>query len=246
MNEILLSVKNVKWNSPEKEILKGIDLELVTDRISVLCGLEESGKSLLLKIIAGIEPPDQGSIIYDGVDLFNADEKRVLEIRKKLAFVFEDGVHLSNLIIRENLLLPFKYHYDKFDLNYLMSEINRYLKFFGIGNVMEERPAQISRSKLKLLAFIRAAITDPELIVIDNPLFNLELINQIQVLKFLQQLKDKHKTMLITSGSRDLIENLADELLIIKEGMITARISRSSSEFQSMLDNLELSDLKGV
>jgi ABC-type multidrug transport system ATPase subunit len=237
MGNLLLSVENVHWSSGETDILKGVDLDLNKGSTIVINGPAESGKSLLLKIIAGIEPPEMGSIKYNDLDLFKANEKDILEIRKKISVVFEDGVFLSNLVIQENMLLPFKYHYDDYNQDSLIHRINHYLEFFGLPDILQERPASVSRGYLKLLSFIRAVITDPELIIIDNPYFNLELINQKKVEIFLEEQKEKQTSMLIASGDKGLIKKLADDLIIIKDGSIVNRFSINSTEFSSWLEN---------
>ena len=243
---VFLKVSNVFWKSERVEVLQDISFTLEEGRSTIIAGTYESGKSVLLKVIGGISPPDKGTVFYYDKDIYDSSDEVIKGIRKEIVFLFHDGALLSNLIIKENLLLPIKYHFPDFIYDEIMNEINEYLDYFGIKNVLEKRPAEVSEISKKLLTFIRAAIMHPRLMLIDEPLFNLDFMSQKKVIVFLENLKKKGINLLIVSNSFDVLKAVGDRLIIMQDGKIVNVLNKEDENFLEKARKFELSDLTGV
>lgn len=242
----ILEVKNIDWVLEDEKILDDIDFNLEEGQSTIISGTYESGKSLLLKVIGGITPPSHGRVLFLGRDVYESPDDTIDEIHQQIAFIFQEGALLSNLNIRENLLLPLKYHNPRLNLPEITREIEEYMAFFNLGHILDKRPAALPNVKKKLLSFVRAAILHPRLMIVDEPLFNLDLDNQKLVLKLLKKLRKSGISMLIVSNSRDLIKILGDRWLVMDRGRIVQDVSSSDADFDKKLHTISLTDLVGV
>lgn len=203
-------------------MFQGVDLRINPGNVYLITGPDDTANDWLLRGMAGIlrNHPLQGRVWFDGMDIYSSNEKELKEIKKRVAFVFSEGTMISNLTIEENLLLPLHYHVPDFDRSAVMEKIKKGFDFFEIPDVMDHRPAELSYSLMKKLAFVRAGLREPELILIDKPLFNLAERHGVKVMTFLEQLKAQGAALVITSHCPSKFETLADEEIRLEDGVL--------------------------
>ncbi|MBN2460568.1 MAG: ATP-binding cassette domain-containing protein [Candidatus Cloacimonetes bacterium] len=241
-----LELREVNWGTVEDKVLMDISFSLSEGRSAVICGSPDSGKSVLLKVIGGMLPPDTGQVFYRGREVYAGNEEDIKKVRREIAFVFHQGVHLANIILRENLLLPVKYHYPDYKSRQFNQEISYYLDYFNLGNILEHRPAEVPEIRRKLLNFIRAFIMKPRLILVDEPLFNLDLRSQKMVITKLKEFRQQGTSFLLATNSGDVMKAMADELIVMSDGRIEKIINVRESGIPVRIGDLEFSDLVGV
>jgi len=241
-----LELDNLNWQASEYFRIFKVDLTLDAGKCVVISGYPESGRSLLLKLIAGIYLPDSGKITFKDKDIHGGNEDEIKKARSKIAYVFEAGVHLSNIIIRENLLLPLKFYYNDFNRKETEELIQYYIDYFNLGNLLDKRPAEVSIIKRKILNLIRALIQKPELLLLDEPLFNLDIRNQKLVISLLKKLKKNGMSLMIVCNSIDILKAVGDILVIMDNGSVISILSREDPDFLKEADKLEFIDLAGV
>ncbi|NIM15573.1 MAG: ATP-binding cassette domain-containing protein [Candidatus Aminicenantes bacterium] len=238
MDVELVKVSHLNLSVDGMQICPDTNLSLKRHRGYLIAGPIEKANVFLLRVIGGIHPPQyhhqQARVLFQGLDMYESRESVIKEIKKKIAFVFCEGTLISNLTIKENLLLPLQYHYPGYDDAAVMEKINEDFNYFGIPDVLQKRPAEISYDVRKKLAFIRASLQEPELILMDKPLFNLDEHERDQVIQYLENLKSNGITFTIFSRCVSVLEPLIDEAILLEEGKHPTIIAKNDQEFESL------------
>lgn len=223
----MIELREVSFIRDDKYLLKDIDYVFERGKCYLITGLESSGKSLLTKVLGGIIKPDEGKVLANGRDLYSRTDK--CELKNKIGFVFQDGVFISNLSIRENLQLPVKHLSPGTNYGELMNSIRLLFNEFQIDiGLLDKRPSELAYSVKKVISFVRAVLIDPEIYILNKPLFNLDFIDMKRIISYLARMKCSEKILIITGNNRSLIENLADEIILLANGEIVAKESAES------------------
>jgi len=217
----MLELRNISFKTDERDILKGINLIFELGKSYIVTGQPNSGKSLLMKILGGITKPTEGRVICNNVNLYTTGSTDT--IRRHIGFIFSEGVMLANLSICENLFLPVKYLNPKHNKEEITAKIIDLFEVFHLPtSILCRRPADVSNTDKKLINIIRAILIEPEIFLIDMPLFNLDYGAQKRVINFLMNMKRSDKTMIITTTHRRIINSVADQVLLLVDGTIVA------------------------
>lgn len=217
---IHLGIENISVFNGDVYTLDNISFELEKGFTTVILGPSGSGKTLLLKVIGGILIPDDGKIIVDDVDVLTSSEEEEKSIRKKTSFVFQDAALLSNLTVFENLLLPLNFHFPELTMKEKKEKINNYMNLFRLDKILMKRPAEISQANRKITGFIRALITDPEILFIDEPFTYLDNNGKRIMLDELLKLKNKGISIVMVTQSFELVTHLVDYVVMVQQGKI--------------------------
>ena len=206
----------------------------------LITGPDEEANIELLNILGGIYaplPPLSSRcyrcprVLFRGIDLYDGSERELKEARKYIAFVFRDGTMISNLNIKENLLLPFQYHFPAKEFSNALEKIETDFKFFGIPAILDKRPDLVSYGIKKKLAFIRAALQEPDVLLVEKPMFNLDEEDRDQVVLYLEHLKKTGTSLVIASRSQAVLDSLIDEAILLEKGKGPAFITRDHPDF---------------
>lgn len=242
-----IEIKNLSVDIDENIIIKNISFSIEEHESCIIVGSHGYYNGILLNVLGGFYDPIEGTVLISGKDIYSRTEDEIIDLRRRISFVFQEGAFLSNLTVLENLLLPVKFYAKKFVKSKVMKEIKEYCDYFDVPPVLEKRPAFISYTSKKILSLIRALITHPEMIIINKPLFNLDIRNQIKVINLLKDLKKDGKTLIIASNSYDVIKSIADKVVHIEKGSIQKIMYANNRDFLKEIKKLDiLSDLLGV
>ncbi|HEX38045.1 MAG TPA: ATP-binding cassette domain-containing protein [Candidatus Cloacimonetes bacterium] len=243
----VLEIKNLVVQVEEQKIFNRISFGVDERETVLIVGSHGYYNGILLNTIGGFFEPAEGKVTFEGIDIYSKTEEELIALRKKVSVVFQEGVFLANLSVLENLLLPVKFYRKKFIHSKVIKEIKDYCEFFEVPPVLQKRPAFISYTSKKLLSFIRALITHPEMIILNKPLFNLDIRNQKRVIHVLKEMKSQGKTLVISSNSFDVIKALADRVIYLEKNDIKKIMNREDKDFIQQVKQLDiLSDLIGV
>jgi len=197
------------------EILKGITLTIPAGQFVAIVGASGSGKSTLLGLLAGLDAPSSGEIWLDGVPIHNLAEAQLAAVRgSKLGFVFQSYQLIQTLTALENVLLPY-------ELNLSGSGLEKARKLLGevgLGERMDHYPVQLSGGEQQRVALARAFVTEPPIVMADEPTGNLDSTNGRLVLDLLL---DRNKRLLQASESLSWVMWVA----AVGGGMITVGMS---------------------
>ena len=215
---VSVQVRALRKNFEAQEVLKGIDFEVNPGEIFVIMGPSGSGKSVLLKHIIGLEPPDSGEILVNGepIQTAQADNKY------RLAMVFQSGALLNSLTVGENVGLYLAEHRLKppAEIEKIVADK---LRDVGLADAANKTPAELSGGMKKRAAIARALVIEPQLILYDEPTSELDPLSAVIIGEEIVKLKDRiGVTSLVVSHDRDLAFGIADRIAFITEGRIVA------------------------
>ncbi len=194
-----------------REILSGIDLAVERGAFIAIMGESGVGKSTLLNLIAGLDTPDAGSILVDGVDMAGLDEHhRTLLRRERIGFVFQAFHLLPHLTIAQNVRLPL----DLAGIARLEGDrrAHEMLEAVGIAQLADDYPRVASGGEAQRASIARALVHKPSLVLADEPTGNLDADNAAQVLAILERAVKQHGTTAILVTHSNAAARMADRI----------------------------------
>lgn len=212
----------------ETTALRNVNLTIEKGEFIAIMGPSGCGKSTLLNILGLLELPDSGSYTFDGKEMTVFNEKERTFIRRgKIGFVFQNFNLVDELNVRENVELPLVFTgVSRKERNKRVAEILSKLK---MGHRMSYHPQQLSGGQQQRIAFARAVIGSPELILADEPTGNLDSKNGIQVLNLLSEYNRNGTTIImVTHSPRDA--SYAHRIIHMHDGLVVVPDEKKLSE----------------
>jgi ABC-type lipoprotein export system ATPase subunit len=210
--------KSFRDGNEKITVLKNINFSFEDNKIISLTGPSGSGKSTLLHLLALLDNPDSGKIIFNNKDLVKSEDEEKTDLRKNdIAIVYQNNNLISDLSAIENIALAnLNKNKDK-KKSYLLAE--KLLKEFGLENRMNHYPYQMSGGEQQRVAIARAIINDPKLLFADEPTGNLDRKNTDIILNYLFKLKKNNRLIIIATHNRDLAKK-TDLRLTLSNGNV--------------------------
>ena len=213
-------VKAYQIGEEKIEVLKELTLSIPKAKFIALRGPSGSGKTTLLNIIGGIDRPTSGKIFVDGQDLTLKDEDFLSDFRcNNVGFVFQAYNLVSTLTMAENVAFPMEWI--RKPEREIEKRVIELLEVVGLQNRANHFPSQLSGGEQQRVAFARALANDPNLVLADEPTGNLDLKNAQKIIQVLQLLKERGKTVIVSTHDKEIIE-LADQVLCLEEGRLAS------------------------
>lgn len=241
----ILHAKNVQKVFGTKgniyKALEDIDLEIKEGEFIGIMGPSGSGKSTLLNVLSTIDTPTSGDIIINGQHIVGMKEKQLADFRRnQLGFIFQDYNLLDTLTVKENILLPLAL--SKVPTNEIEKRVEKIARTFGISDILDKYPYHISGGQKQRTAASRAIITNPSLILADEPTGALDSKSATSLLESLSMLNEQNNSTIMMVTHDAFAASFCKRILFIKDGRIDAEIykmKQSGKEFfQKILDVL--------
>ena len=218
---MMLEVSGVKKAFGEKEILKGIDLQVEKGDVVAILGPSGSGKTTFLRCLNFLERADSGTLVFDGqpYDLHSASRKDVIRVRQKTAFVFQSYNLFLNKTVLQNVTIGL-ISGSKMKKAEAREKAVRSLERVGMGDRLDSYPYQLSGGQQQRVAIARGLASDPEIIYFDEPTSALdpELIGE--VLGVMRQLAREGMTMLVVTHEMDFARTVSNKVIFMENGVI--------------------------
>lgn len=225
MNNYIIEAKDIRksfYKTKEKklEILKGISLNIVEHKITLIVGASGAGKSTLLHILSGLDLPDSGEVKIKGIDIFKMSDDKLSSFRNKnIGFVFQFHHLLPEFDALENVAIPMMINGTT--LKQANKRAEELLELVGLKDRMHHKPSELSGGEQQRVAIARALANNPSIIFADEPTGNLDSQNgEIIHNLFVELNKNLGLTFLIVTHNPQLIE-FGDYVYEIKDGVIT-------------------------
>jgi phospholipid/cholesterol/gamma-HCH transport system ATP-binding protein len=218
-HEVVLQAKNIQKAFGEKIVHRGVSFELRHGEILGLFGGSGSGKSVILRSIIGLEKPDKGEIIFDGMDLTKLSERELIPVRNKIAYVFQNGALFDSLTVEENLSYPLEEH-TKLTPAQIHDRVNEMLVRIDMKGSNNLLPSELSGGMQKRAGLARAIILEPRIVLFDEPTAGLDPVNTKRLLDNITNLKSHGLTGIFVTHDIPSAFEISDRIAILNEGRI--------------------------
>ena len=213
-----------RFGGTQVQALKGVTFSVDAGEYVAIMGESGSGKTTLLNILAALDKPTSGSVVLDGKDLAGVDESSLAAFRREnLGFVFQEFNLLDTFTIKDNILLPLVLSGKS------VSEMNGRLvpiaKSLGIFDILGKFPYEVSGGQKQRAAAARAIITDPKIILADEPTGALDSQSSAELLRVFANMNREGQTILMVTHSTDAASH-AGRVLFIRDGVVFHQIYR--------------------
>jgi putative ABC transport system ATP-binding protein len=201
--------------------LRGVDFVVNKGEFIAIMGASGSGKSTLLHLLGGLDSPSEGEVTLAGKRLAQlSDDDLTVVRRREVGFVFQFFNLLPMLSAAENIALPLLI--DGRKIEDFTSKVDELLNLVGLGDRKDHRPHQLSGGQQQRVAIARALVTDPTIILADEPTGNLDSVSGEEVLNILRRAcDDKEQTIIMVTHDNEAAK-FADHIVRLKDGMIDA------------------------
>ncbi len=211
--------KNFLVGKEEIKILKNIDLVIKKGEFASIMGPSGSGKSTLLYLLGGLDKPSSGSVMINGKDISVINDRQESIMRRRdIGFIFQFYNLVPNLSVEENIVLPLVL--DKKKVKDHKDRINEILEIVGLQDRRKFTPRELSGGQQQRVAIARALLNDPEIILADEPIGNLDSKTGIEIMELLQKINlENGKTIIQVTHSREAAD-YGQVLINVKDGKI--------------------------
>jgi putative ABC transport system ATP-binding protein len=222
-------VKRFRQGDRIVEALSGISLEVQAGQFLAIMGASGSGKSTLLHLMAGLASPDEGRVIVKDTEI-NALNDRALTLfrRRNIGLVFQAFNLIPTLTAAENIELPLML--DNQSNGSVNGKLRQVVESLNLTNRIHHRPDALSGGEQQRVAIGRALITDPAVILADEPTGNLDSGNSRSVCELLRQLSLQHGKTIVMVTHEPAVAAYAQEVAVIKDGKLVDRFPTEGPE----------------
>ena len=199
------------------QALRGVTVAFTSGQFAAIMGPSGSGKSTLMHLLAGLDRPTAGSVVVDGAELANLDDRALTRLRRdRLGFVFQAFNLVPVLSAEENIVLPLTLAGKKPDHEWLTQLIDA----VGLGDRLSHRPSELSGGQQQRVAVARALIHRPAVVFADEPTGNLDSKSSDEVLALLRQAADEFGQTVVMVTHDAHAASVADRIVVLSDGRI--------------------------
>jgi phospholipid/cholesterol/gamma-HCH transport system ATP-binding protein len=173
------------------KILRGLNMGLPDDQISMILGPSGTGKSVCIKHMVGLLYPDEGDVLVHGQSVPNMTDDELFEMRKKFGVLFQDGALFGSMNLYDNVAFPLRQHTDKGE-DEIAEIVNRRLREVGLGNANEKFPNELSGGMRKRAGFARALVLEPDIVLFDEPDSGLDPVRTALLCELIQEIHEEN------------------------------------------------------
>jgi len=200
----VLEMRNVvKYYAGDKPVLDGVSFHIYRGETKIIVGTSGSGKSTILKLIMGLDKPDEGQIFVEGEDITGMNERQLVSVRQKIGMVFQESALFDSLTVRENVAYRL-YEMDA-DEGEIERRVREVLGFVGLVEAIDKMPSELSGGMKRRVALARALISEPRIMLYDEPTAGLDPITSKKINELIIALRDTKQVtgVFVTHRMRD-------------------------------------------
>jgi phospholipid/cholesterol/gamma-HCH transport system ATP-binding protein len=234
----LVAVKDLHFARGDRLVFDGIDIDIRRGKITAIMGPSGTGKTTLLKLIAGQLTPDAGSVTVDGLDVHALSRDRLFALRRRMGMLFQSGALLTDLDVFENVAFPVREHTNLTDAM-IRNLVFMKLEAVGLRGARDLFPRELSGGMARRVALARAIVLDPMMVMYDEPFSGQDPISMGVLVQLIRRLNEAlHLTSIIVSHDVPETASIADYIYVLSGGKVVGEgtpeeLSKSGSEWVS-------------
>jgi phospholipid/cholesterol/gamma-HCH transport system ATP-binding protein len=231
-----VEVQSLHKSFGSQTVLDGIDLKVAQGETVSILGQSGTGKSVLLKLIIGLQKPDSGSIQVHGQEVTGLSSRPLNEIRKKIGFLFQQAALYDSMTVEENVAFPLRRH-SKMPERERKERVRELLASVGMEKSTNKLPAEISGGMQKRVGLARALALDPDILLFDEPTAGLDPITSAEIDDLIRRLqKERNMASIVVTHDLRGAKTVSDRLAVMHDGQILiegtfADLQNSRDEF---------------
>lgn len=221
--EVVISIRDLVKSFGSNAVLRGVTLDVYDGENLVVLGRSGSGKSVLIKIIAGLLLQDSGSAKVLGREISNLSKKELDQLRLEIGFSFQNSALYDSMSVRENLDFPLKHHLKELGVTDREARIRETLDSVGMLPSIDQYPAELSGGQRKRVGIARTLIMQPKIMLYDEPTAGLDPITAGEIIELINEVQGQYKTSsIIITHDLTCAKAVGDRLMILIDGKIAA------------------------
>lgn len=240
MKDEVISINGLYKSFGDLKVLENAKLSLKNGENLVVLGKSGSGKSVLIKIIAGLIKPDAGDVNVLGYDMTNISKAELLELRLKIGFCFQHSALYDSMSIKENIEFPLKYALRTISQSEINKRVDRVLEAVGLEQTKNQMPSELSGGQKKRIGIARTIVMNPEVILYDEPTAGLDPITCVEINDLMNQVKEEYKSSsIIITHDLTCAKQTADTVTVLLDGKFDR-----TGDFEDIFNNKAEEEIK--
>jgi len=224
-------VEDVRKSFGSQKVLNGISLTVRRGETVAVLGRSGTGKSVLLRLVIGLEKPDSGSVRIHGHDIAGLALDQLAEIRKKMGFLFQHAALYDSLTVEQNVAFPLQHHKKEMSRSEQSNRVKELLAEVGMEGDLEKMPSDISGGMQKRVGLARALALEPDILLLDEPTAGLDPISAAEIDDLVLKLQEEHHmASIVVTHDLHSAKTIANRLALLNEGNVV--IEGSFEELQ--------------
>jgi phospholipid/cholesterol/gamma-HCH transport system ATP-binding protein len=217
----LLAVTNLYKSFRGHAVLNGISLGVARGETLAVLGRSGTGKSVLLRLIIGLEKPDSGSVCIHGQDIASLSLDQLGEFRKKMGFLFQHAALYDSLTVGENVAFPLDHHRREMGRSEKSDRVRQLLAEVGLEGAIDKMPSNISGGMQKRVGLARALALEPEILLLDEPTAGLDPISSGEIDELVLKLQREHQmASIVVTHDLHSAKAISNRLAILDKGNV--------------------------
>ena len=230
-----VAVENLRKVFAGRAVLDGVNLSVSRGKTLAVLGRSGTGKSVLLRLLIGLERPDSGSVCIHGQDIAGLALDQLGEIRKRIGFLFQHAALYDSLTVAENVAFPLQHHRKEMSKSEQADRVNQLLAEVGMEEDLEKMPSDISGGMQKRVGLARALALEPEILLLDEPTAGLDPISSGEIDELILKLqRERMMASIVVTHNLHSARTIANRLAILNEGKVV---------IQGSFEDLQQSDI---
>jgi len=216
-----VAVEDLHKSFGSQAVLNGITLAVRRGETLAVLGRSGTGKSVLLRLIIGLEKPDSGSVRIHGQYIAGLALDQLGEIRKKMGFLFQHAALYDSLTVGQNLAFPLQHHRKQLSKSERSDRVRQLLAEVGMESDLEKMPSDISGGMQKRVGLARALALEPDILLLDEPTAGLDPISSGEIDDLILKLQEEHHVAsIVVTHDLHSAKTIADRLALLNEGNV--------------------------
>ena len=211
-----IEFRNVHLAFDERVILNDLSFKVMKGETKIILGGSGGGKSTIIKIVLGLLKPDRGTVLVDGVDITNYSENQMMEVRKNIGMVFQEGALFDSLSVYDNV--AYRLHEQGRPEEEVEPEVRRMLRFVNLEDAIDKMPIELSGGMRRRVGIARALIGDPKIVLFDEPTAGLDPPTARTICELAMKLRDlEDVSSIFVTHEMNNLEYICSEYAVVDD-----------------------------